>query len=83
MPALKEFQYANTLQIPRVEKVVVNGGIREGSQNAKVLEDTIKGMAIVIGQRANITHAKKAIVGFKIRQGVPIDIVVLDRLLNT
>lgn len=93
IPALKEeFKYANTLQVPRVEKVVVNCGIGEGSQNAKVLEAAIKDISIVTGQRPVITRAKKAIAGFKIREGVPVGIAVslrgelmysfLDRLLN-
>lgn len=93
VPALKEeFQYTNMLQIPRVEKVVVNCGIGEGSQNAKILEAAIKDISTVTGQRPNITRAKKAIAGFKIRQGVPVGIAVtlrgelmysfLDRLLN-
>ncbi|MCO5603178.1 hypothetical protein L7F22_057325 [Adiantum nelumboides] len=93
VPALKEeFQYTNVLQIPRVEKVVVNCGIGEGSQNAKILEAAIKDISTVTGQRPNITRAKKPIAGFKIREGVPVGIAVtlrgelmysfLDRLLN-
>eukprot|EP00250_Pteridium_aquilinum_P033354 c5496_g1_i1 orf=420-1277(-) len=93
IPGLKEeFKYANSLEVPRVEKVVVNCGIGEGSQNAKVLEAAIKDISTVTGQRPNITRAKKAIAGFKIRQGLPVGIAVtlrgelmysfLDRLLN-
>lgn len=93
VPALKEeFKYANNMQVPLVEKVVVNCGIGEGSQNAKVLEAAIKDISTVTGQRPNITRAKKAIAGFKIREGVPVGIAVtlrgevmysfLDRLLN-
>ncbi|KAI5066756.1 hypothetical protein GOP47_0017284 [Adiantum capillus-veneris] len=93
VPALKEeFQYTNLLQIPRVEKVVINCGIGEASQNAKILEAGIKDISTVTGQRPNITRAKKAIAGFKIRQGVPVGVAVtlrgelmysfLDRLLN-
>ncbi|KAH7387043.1 hypothetical protein KP509_16G001900 [Ceratopteris richardii] len=93
VPSLKEeFQYTNIFEVPKVEKVVVNCGIGEGSQNAKVLESAIKDLSIVTGQRPNITRAKKAIAGFKIRQGVPVGLAVtlrgeimysfLDRLLN-
>lgn len=93
IPALKEeFKYANSMEIPRLEKVVVNCGIGEGSQNAKVLEAAIKDISTVTGQRPNITRAKKAIAGFKIREGVPVGVSVtlrgevmysfLDRLLN-
>lgn len=93
IPALKdEFKYSNVLEVPRVEKVVVNCGIGEGSQNAKILESAIKDIATVTGQRPVITRAKKAIAGFKIREGVPVGLAVtlrgelmysfLDRLLN-
>ncbi|MCO5579111.1 hypothetical protein L7F22_032963 [Adiantum nelumboides] len=80
VPALKEeFQYTNVLQIPGVEKVVVNCGIGEGSQNAKILEAAIKDISTVTGQRPNITRAKKAIAGFKIREGVPVGLAVTLR----
>ncbi|KAJ7563654.1 hypothetical protein O6H91_03G118900 [Diphasiastrum complanatum] len=93
VPAMKEeFKYANILQVPRVEKVVVNCGVGEASQNAKVLESTVKDVSLITGQRPVVTRSKKAIAGFKLRQGVPVGVAVtlrgermyafLDRLLN-
>lgn len=93
VPAMKEeFKYSNTLEVPKLEKVVVNCGIGEASQNAKVLENAMRDIATVSGQRPVITRAKKAIAGFKLRQGVPVGVAVtlrgelmysfLDRLLN-
>eukprot|EP00249_Psilotum_nudum_P037014 c9297_g1_i1 orf=98-1012(+) len=93
VPALKEeFEYTNSLQVPRVEKVVVNCGVGEAAQNAKALESAIKDISVVTGQRPVRTRAKKAIAGFKIRKGVPVGVVTtlrgeimysfLDRLLN-
>lgn len=93
VPVLKEeFKYANLLQVPKVEKVVVNCGIGEAAQNAKSLEAAIRELSLLTGQRPVKTRAKKAIAGFKLREGVPVGLAVtlrgnimynfLDRLIN-
>lgn len=93
IPILKEeFKYTNLLQVPKVEKVVVNCGIGEAAQNAKSLEGAIKDLSLLTGQRPVKTRAKKAIAGFKLREGVPVGLAVtlrgnlmynfLDRLIN-
>ncbi|CAM6024483.1 unnamed protein product [Sphagnum balticum] len=93
VPSLKEeFKYGNIFEIPQVEKVVVNCGIGEASQNAKTLESTIRDIALITGQKAVVTRSRKAIAGFKLRQGVPVGVCLtlrgevmysfLDRLMN-
>ena len=93
VPKLKEqFGYTNIHQIPKVEKVTVNRGLGEASQNAKALESSLSELAIITGQKPVVTRAKKAIAGFKIRQGMPVGVMVtirgdrmyafLDRLIN-
>lgn len=73
MPALmKEFSYKNVMQVPRLEKVVLNVGLGEAVQNIKLLDAAQKELSAITGQRAVITKAKKAIAGFKLRKGVPI-----------
>jgi large subunit ribosomal protein L5 len=93
-PALmKEFNYVNAMQVPRVQKVVLNIGMGEATQNAKSLDAASEQLATISGQRPVITRAKKSISNFKIREKNPIGIMVtlrgarmwefLDRLLNT
>jgi large subunit ribosomal protein L5 len=93
-PALmREFSYANAMQVPRVQKVVLNIGMGEATQNAKSLDAAAEQLATIAGQRPVITRAKKSISNFKIREKNPIGIMVtlrgarmwefLDRLLNT
>lgn len=73
VPALmKEFSYKNVMQVPRLEKVVLNVGLGEAVQNIKLLDAAQKELSAITGQRAVITKAKKAIAGFKLRKGVPI-----------
>ena len=67
------------LQIPQVKKVVVNCGVGEASQNAKALEGTIRDIALVTGQKAVVTRSRKAIAGFKLRQGVPVGVTLTLR----
>jgi large subunit ribosomal protein L5 len=62
-----------------VEKVVVNCGIGEASQNAKTLESTIRDIALITGQKAVVTSSRKAIAGFKLRQGVPVGVCLTLR----
>ncbi len=93
VPKLKEqFGYTNIHQVPKVTKVVINRGLGEASQNAKALESSIKELSIIAGQKPVVTRAKKAIAGFKIRQGMPVGVMVtlrgermyafLSRLIN-
>ncbi|MEQ8961126.1 MAG: 50S ribosomal protein L5 [Coleofasciculus sp. C2-GNP5-27] len=93
VPKLKEqFGYTNIHQVPRVTKITVNRGLGEASQNAKALESSLSELAIITGQKPVVTRAKKAIAGFKIRQGMPVGVMVtlrsqrmysfLDRLIS-
>lgn len=93
VPALMEkFSYGNIHQVPKVAKVTVNRGLGEASSNAKALEASVKEIAVITGQKPVVTRAKKAIAGFKIRQGMPVGVMVtlrrermyafLDRLIN-
>lgn len=89
---VEQFQYKNLHQVPKVIKVTVNRGLGEASQNAKALESSISELAMITGQRPVVTRAKKAIAGFKIRQGMPVGVMVtlrsermyafLNRLIN-
>lgn len=89
---MEQFGYKNIHQVPKVVKINVNRGLGEASQNAKALESSIKEIGIITGQKPVVTRAKKAIAGFKIRQGMPIGVMVtlrsdrmyafLDRLIN-
>jgi large subunit ribosomal protein L5 len=93
VPALmQEFGYKNVMQVPRVEKVLLNVGIGEASQDAKVLEPAVKDVETITGQHPVIQKAKKSISNFKLREDQPVGITVtmrgdrrwefLDRLLN-
>lgn len=93
VPALMEkFQYSSVMQVPRLEKIVVNIGVGEAKDNPKVLEGAVNDLTVITGQKPVITKAKKAIAGFKIREGMSIGTKVtlrgermyefLDRLLN-
>ncbi len=92
-PALMEkFGYKSTMQIPKIEKVVINMGIAEAKDNAKVLESAANDLAIITGQKPLITKVKKSVANFKIRAGMNIGCKVtlrqdkmyefLDRLFN-
>jgi large subunit ribosomal protein L5 len=88
----EQFGYSNIHQVPKVIKVTVNRGLGESSQNAKALESSVSELAIITGQKPVVTRAKKAIAGFKIRQGMPVGVMVtlrgdrmysfLNRLIN-
>jgi large subunit ribosomal protein L5 len=93
VPKLKEqFGYENIHEVPKVIKITVNRGLGEASQNAKALESSISELATITGQKPVVTRAKQAIAGFKIRQGMPVGVMVtlrsermyafLDRLIN-
>jgi large subunit ribosomal protein L5 len=80
MPALeKEFGYANVMAIPKVTKVVVNMGLGEGTQNAKVVDAGAEELGTITGQKATLTRAKKSIAQFKLRQGMSIGAMVTLR----
>ncbi|HOG46471.1 MAG TPA: 50S ribosomal protein L5 [Anaerolineae bacterium] len=88
----EEFGYGNVMQIPRLEKIVVNVGLGEALQNAKALDAAVKDVTTISGQRPVITRARKSIATFKLRAGNPIGVKVtlrgdrmyafLDRLVN-
>ena len=93
IPALKkEFGYTNPMEIPRIEKVVLNVGLGDAVSNAKLIEVVCNEIAAITGQKAVVTKAKKSIASFKLRQGMPIGVMVtlrrdrmyefLDRLMN-
>ena len=80
VPKLTEqFNFTNVHQVPKVVKIVVNRGLGEASQNAKALESSINEMMVITGQKPVVTRAKKAIAGFKIRQGMPVGVMVTLR----
>lgn len=73
VPALmKEFGYKNLMQVPKLERIVLNVGMSEATQNVKLLESAAGELGTITGQKPIITKAKKAIAGFKLRQGMPI-----------
>ena len=92
-PALmQKFGYKSTMQIPRLDKIVVNVGCSEARENAKVLDAVVSDLTTITGQKAVITKAKKSVANFKLREGMPIGAKVtlrgnkmwefLDRLFN-
>ena len=92
-PALmQKFGYKSVMQIPRLEKIVVNVGCSEARENAKVLDAVVNDLTTITGQKAVITKAKKSVANFKLREGMPIGAKVtlrgnkmwefLDRLFN-
>ena len=73
VPALKEkFNYANVMQVPKIEKIVVNMGVGDAKENSKLLDAAVNDMTLIVGQRPVVTRAKKSISNFKIRQGMAI-----------
>lgn len=69
---MKKFQYKNIMEVPKLEKIVINMGVGEAKDNAKVLENAVKDMTIISGQKPIITKAKKSVANFKLREGMPI-----------
>ena len=88
----KKFGYKNIMQVPKLDKIVINMGVGEAKENAKILEAAVSDMETISGQKAVITKAKKAVANFKIREGMPIGCKVTlrgdkmyefqDRLVN-
>ena len=73
VPALmKKFNYKSVMQVPKLEKIVINMGVSDGRDNAKALENAMRDLEIITGQKAVSTKAKKSIAGFKIREGMEI-----------
>ncbi len=89
---MQKFGYKSTMQIPRLEKIIVNVGVGEAKENAKVLEAVVGDVSKITGQKPVITKAKKSIANFKLREGMPIGVKVtlrqdkmwefVDRLFN-
>ncbi|BFH16961.1 50S ribosomal protein L5 [Paenibacillus melissococcoides] len=79
-PALmQKFNYTSVMQVPKVEKVVINMGMGEAVQNSKVLDSAVAELQLIAGQKPVITRAKKSIAGFKLREGMPIGVKVTLR----
>jgi len=80
VPALmKEFGYRNVMEVPRLEKIVVNVGVGEALQNPKALDHAVQDIATITGQHPIVTRAKKSIAGFKLREGKAIGVKVTLR----
>jgi large subunit ribosomal protein L5 len=89
---MKEFSYENIMQVPRLQKIVVNIGLGEALQNPKALDSASEDVAAITGQKPVITRAKRSIANFKLRTGMPIGVTVtlrgdrmyelLDRMVN-
>lgn len=69
---MKEFSYDNIMQVPRLEKIVINMGVGEGSQDKKKIESALKDLTAISGQKPVVTTAKKSVAGFKIRDGMKV-----------
>lgn len=93
VPKLRaEFNYKNLMEVPRIEKIVVNMGLGEAIQNIKILDSAAAELSAITGQKAVVTKAKKSIASFKLREGMPIGCMVtlrrdrmyefFDRLVN-
>ena len=89
---IKKFGYKNIMEVPKLDKVVINMGVGEAKENAKLLESAIADMEKIAGQKAVVTRAKNSVANFKIREGMPIGCKVtlrgekmyefVDRLIN-
>ena len=89
---IKKFGYKNSMEVPKLDKVVINMGVGEAKDNAKLLESAIADMEKIAGQKAVVTRAKNSVANFKIREGMPIGCKVtlrgekmyefVDRLIN-
>ena len=89
---VEKFGYKNVMQIPRLEKIVINMGVGEAKENSKVMESAVKDLTTIAGQKPVITKAKKSVANFKLREGMPIGCKVTlrgermyeftDRLVN-
>ena len=69
---VSKFNYKSVMQVPKVEKIVVNMGVGDAVQNAKALDNAVEELSIITGQKPVVTRAKKSIAGFRLREGMPI-----------
>lgn len=76
---LKKFNYASVMQVPRMDKIVINMGVGDAVQNPKVLDSAVADLELISGQKPVVTRAKKSIAGFKLREGMPIGVKVTLR----
>lgn len=76
---LKEFGYKSVMQVPKIEKVVINVGVGDAVQNSKVIEDVVAEITQISGQKPVVTKAKKSVSNFKLREGMPIGVKVTLR----
>jgi large subunit ribosomal protein L5 len=76
---MREFGYRNVMEVPHLEKIVVNVGVGEALQNAKALDHTVQDISTITGQRPIVTRAKKSIAGFKLREGMTVGVKVTLR----
>jgi large subunit ribosomal protein L5 len=73
IPALmSKFQYKSVMEVPKIEKIVVNMGVGDAVQNPKMLDNAVEELALITGQKPVVTRAKKSIAGFRLREGMPI-----------
>jgi large subunit ribosomal protein L5 len=89
---IEKFQYPNIHQVPQIEKIVLNRGLGDASQNSKIIESSLREIALIAGQKGVMTRSKKSIAGFKIREKMPVGVAVtlrgdrmfgfLDRLIH-
>ena len=89
---MERFNYGNVMEVPKLEKVVINMGIGEARDNPKIMEAAVKELEIIAGQKAVVTQAKKSIANFKLREGMKVGTKVtlrgdrmyhfLDKLMN-
>jgi large subunit ribosomal protein L5 len=89
---IKEFNYKNVMEVPKIEKIVLNMGVGEATQNIKILDAATEELTLIAGQKAIIRRAKKSVATFKLREGMPIGCMVtlrrvkmydfLDKLVN-
>jgi large subunit ribosomal protein L5 len=89
---MKDFGFKNVMQVPKLERIVVNMGLGEAVQNAKLVESAAEELTAITGRKPVVTRAKKSIAGFKLREGMPIGVMVtlrgremydfLDRLIS-
>ncbi|MBQ3512876.1 MAG: 50S ribosomal protein L5 [Lachnospiraceae bacterium] len=93
VPAMQtKFAYKNIMQVPKLDKIVINMGVGEAKDNAKILDSAVKDLEIIAGQKVVVTRAKKSVANFKLREGMPIGCKVTlrgekmyefaDRLIN-
>ena len=89
---IKDFNYSNIMEVPKIEKIVLNMGVGEATQNIKILDAATEELTLIAGQKAIIRRAKKSVATFKLREGMPIGCMVtlrrlkmydfLDKLIN-